>query len=225
MEEITNFLMANQDTKYKDFNATITPVQNMIGVRTPVLRDYAKRLTKENPQLVKDFMAGCPHTYFEENQLHAFLIALIKDYDACIDEIEKFLPYVDNWATCDQMNPKILGRNKEDLLRRIKIWIRSDKTYTIRFGIKMLMDSYLGESFDIKYMEMVCKVKSDEYYVKMVQAWYVATALATNYDEAIGFIENKKLSSWTHNKAIQKAIESFRVTDEHKKYLKTLKIK
>lgn len=225
MEEITNFLLANQDTKYKDFNVTITPVQNMIGVRTPVLRDYAKRLTKENPELVREFFNECPHKYFEENQLHAFLIALIKDYDACIDEIEKFLPYVDNWATCDQMNPKVLGRNKEDLLRRIKIWIRSDKTYTIRFGIKMLMDFYLGESFDIEYMEMVCKVKSDEYYVKMVQAWYMATALATNYDEAIGFIENKKLSSWTHNKAIQKAIESFRVTDEHKKYLKTLKIK
>ena len=167
-------------------------------------------------------MSQLPHRYFEENQLHAFLISEIKDYNRCVDEVERFLPYIDNWATCDQMNPKILKKHTEELLPYIEKWINSKHTYTIRYGIKCLMDYYLDDLFDVKYADMVCSVVSDEYYVNMMIAWYFATALAKQYEAVLTYIENHRLDEWTRKKAIQKARESKRVTKEQKEYLKEL---
>ncbi len=165
-----------------------------------------------------------PHKYFDENQLHAFLISEIKDGSICLKEINKFLPYVDNWATCDQLSPKALGKCKKDLLKNISKWIKSKKTYTIRFGIGMLMQYFLDEEFDKKYLSTVSKIKSKEYYVNMMIAWYFATALAKQYRYAIEYIEKNKLDPWVHNKTIQKAIESYRISPKQKAYLKSLKV-
>ena len=194
----------------------------MIGVRTPDLRNDAKKIIKENKY--KEFLEELPHKYFDENQLHAFIISEIKDYEKCIIYINKFLPYVDNWATCDQMSPKIFKKNKDKLIIEIMRWIKSKETYTVRFGIGMLMQYYLDDDFNPKYLEKVSKIKSKEYYVNMMIAWYFATALAKQYDEAIKYIENDILDKWTHNKTIQKALESYRITSEQKKYLKSLKL-
>ena len=149
----------------------------------------------------------------------------MKDYDACMNELEKFLPYVNNWATCDQMSPKVFKKHKQELLKHIKVWIKSKETYTIRFGVGMLMEHFLDEDFDPKYPEMLSKLRSDEYYVNMMIAWYFATALAKQYDAVIPYIEQNRLAVWTHNKAIQKSIESYRITPEQKDYLRSLKIK
>ncbi|MBO4747254.1 MAG: DNA alkylation repair protein, partial [Clostridiales bacterium] len=172
-----------------------------------------------------EFLSDLPHKYFDEDQLHAFILSSMKDYDTCIADVEVFLPYVDNWATCDQMSPKIFKKNRKDLLVHIKKWLRSKETYTIRFAIGMLMEHFLDEDFDPNYLEMVSRIRSDEYYVNMMIAWYCATALAKQYDAVLPYIEEKKLAPWTHNKAIQKAVESYRITDEQKAYLKTLKVK
>ena len=180
-------------------------------------------LVKSNNYL--SFLDELPHKFFEENQLHAFIISEIKDYDECILYLNKFLPYVDNWATCDQMSPKVFKKNHSKLLDQIKVWIKSSKTYTIRFGIGMLMQYYLDDDFKLEYLEMVSNIKSDEYYVNMMIAWYFATALAKQYDSTIKIIEGKKLDVWTHNKTIQKAIESYRITFEQKDYLRSLKRK
>ena len=195
----------------------------MIGVRTPELRKYAKELLKRED--IGEFLEILPHEYFDENQLHAFIISGIKDYDKCMKEVDKFLPYVDNWATCDQLSPKVFKKHRPELLKQIKKWIKSKETYTVRFAIGMLMEHFLDEDFDIKYPEMVSKLRSDEYYINMMIAWYFATALAKQYDAILPFIEKKKLDKWTHNKAIQKSVESNRITPEQKEYLKTLKIK
>ena len=215
-----------QDKKYRDFQGKLIPnidINNIIGVRTKELRCYAKELIKNNNYI--SFIENLPHKCFDENQLHAFIISEIKNYDECILYINKFLPYIDNWATCDQLSPKIFKKNKDKLLEQIKIWINSKKTYTIRFGIGMLMQYYLDEEFDVKYLEIVSNIKSEEYYVNMMIAWFFATALTKQYKYAIPFIENQKLDKWTHNKAIQKAIESYRITVEQKEYLKSLKKK
>ena len=214
-----------QDTKYRDFQAKLLPTvnpQSMIGVRTPQLRTFAKTLYKQND--FSDFLNTLPHKYFDENQLHAFLICEIKDFDFCLEKLKKFLPFVDNWATCDQMSPKIFKKHKKSLLEQIKIWILSEKTYTVRFAVGMLMQHFLDEDFDLEYPKMVLKIQSEEYYVKMMIAWYFATALAKQYSAVLPFLENQSLEKWTHNKAIQKALESYRITDEQKKYLRTLKI-
>ena len=195
--------------------------ESIIGVRTPELRGMAKDILKAGDY--KDFLEDLPHVYFEENQLHAFIISGIKDLKECMEETERFLPYVDNWATCDQMSPKVFKRHKEVLLAHIKEWIESDKTYTIRFGVKMLMEHFLEDDYDPVYPEMVAKLRSEEYYVNMMIAWYFATALAKQYESVLPFIEEKRLDDWTHNKAIQKSVESNRIRDEQKKYLKTLK--
>lgn len=223
--EIIKRLNALQDTKYRDFQSKLIPdtKAEFIGVRTPELRKLAKELIKEGK--TDNFLSVLPHKYFDENQLHAFIISGIKDFDMCVKEVERFLPYVDNWATCDQMSPKVFKKEKKALLPYINKWLKSGKTYTVRFGMGMLMQHFLGEDFAVEYAEKVACVKSDEYYIKMMQAWYFATALAKNYDEVLPFIENKTLEKWTHNKTIQKAIESYRITDEQKAYLKTLKIK
>ncbi|MBP9989280.1 MAG: DNA alkylation repair protein [Ruminococcus sp.] len=215
-----------QDLKYRDFNSKLIPTvdkNKVIGVRTPDLRKLAKEFAKTDE--AESFLNSLPHKYYEENNIHGFIIETIKDYDKCIYELNRFLPYVDNWATCDLISPKIFKKHTDELYEQIKIWISSDKTYTVRFGIEMLMSFYLDDLFDTKHFELVSSVCSDEYYIKMMQAWYFATALAKHYDETLIFIESKKLDKWTHNKSIQKAVESYRITDEQKKYLKSLKIK
>lgn len=224
-KEIQKRLFELQDLDYKAFGAKLMPTVNpdtVIGVRTPALRKLAKELSKRPD--IKDFLNVLPHEYYEENNLHGFIIETIKDYSNVISEIDKFLPYVDNWATCDLMSPKVLKKHPEELLGKIKIWINSEATYTIRFGIGMLMRFYLDENFKTEYLTLVSKIESEEYYVNMMIAWFFATALAKQYDATLPFIKEQKLSKWTHNKAIQKAVESNRISKETKEYLKTLKI-
>ena len=226
LDEIRDELFKMQDIGYRDFNSKLIPTvkkEDMIGVRTPELRKYAKKLLKEEG--VEDFLHSLPHKYFDENQLHAFIISEIKDFKLCIDELINFLPYLDNWATCDQLSPKIFKKYRNDLLPHIYEWLKSDKTYTVRFGIGMLMEHFLDEDFKSEYPEMVAAVRSEEYYINMMTAWYFATALAKQYENILPFIEGNKLDTWTHNKTIQKAIESNRINAEQKNYLKGLKIK
>ena len=224
--EIRDRLFSLQDAKYRELQIKILPnlePESIIGVRTPELRQMAKELAvrEETGAFLKDL----PHRYFDENQLHAFILSGMKDYTACMEALERFLPYVDNWATCDQMSPKVFRKHRMELLGSIRKWIASDQAYTIRFGIGMLMEHYLDGDFDPAYPEMAAGVRSGEYYVNMMPAWYFATALAKQYDAVIPYIENRRLDPWTHNKAIQKAIESYRITPEQKEYLKTLKIR
>ncbi len=226
LDDIRGELFKMRDIGYRDFNSKLIPTvkkEDMIGVRTPELRKYAKKLLKEEG--VEDFLHSLPHKYFDENQLHAFIISEIKDFKLCIDELINFLPYLDNWATCDQLSPKIFKKYRNDLLPHIYEWLKSDKTYTVRFGIGMLMEHFLDEDFKSEYPEMVAAVRSEEYYINMMTAWYFATALAKQYESILPFIEGNKLDTWTHNKSIQKAIESNRINAEQKNYLKGLKIK
>lgn len=226
MTEIEERLFDLQDKKYRDFQVKLIPTvdpSSVIGVRTPELRKLAKELIKKDD--IDTFMNKLPHGHFDENQLHAFILSAMKDYDKCMAGVCSFLPYIDNWATCDQLSPKVFGKNKDDLLMHIKEWLNSDETYTIRFAAGMLMEHFLGDDFELSYPEMVASIESDEYYVNMMRAWYFATALAKQYDSVIPFIEEKRLDRWTHNKAIQKSVESYRITPEQKAYLKTLKIR
>ena len=226
MTNIQEELFKLQDKGYRDMQIKIIPTVNpdtIIGVRTPELRNLAKRLFKENNYI--EFINDLPHKYFDENQLHAFIISIIKDYDECLNYFNKFLPYIDNWATCDQQSPKVFLKHPNELLEEIKKWIKSKEAYTIRFGVSMLMRNYLDKNFKPEYLEMVSKIKSNEYYVNMMIAWFFATALAKQYESTIPFIENKQLDIWVHNKTIQKAIESYRITQDHKDYLRSLKIK
>jgi len=215
-----------QDLEYKAFHSRLMPNINpdlVIGVRTPQLKKLAKQI--KNTDTAKSFINNLPHKYYEENNLHAFLISQICDFDICLSKVDDFLPYIDNWATCDGLIPKCFKSNTDKLLLQIKKWILSNETYTVRFAIKMLMSYYLDDNFDIEFMNMVSSVKSDEYYVNMMIAWYFATALYKQYDSAVLFLKEKRLSKWVHNKTIQKAVESYRVSDEKKTYLKSLKIK
>ena len=226
MKDIQKELFKLQDKKYREMQIKIIPTVNpdtIIGLRTPELRSLAKRVVKENDY--SSFLDNLPHKYFDENQLHAFIISEIKDYEKCISYINKFLPYVDNWATCDQMSPKVFNKHLVELLKEIRIWLKSKKTYTIRFGIGMLMQYFLDEDFKLEYLDLVANIDSKEYYVNMMRAWFFATALAKQYDSSISFIKEHRLDIWTHNKTIQKAIESLRISDEQKDYLKSLKIK
>ena len=213
-----------QDAGYRDFQSGLFPTvdkKKVIGVRTPALRKLAKDMIKSGD--AEAYISILPHEYFDENQLHAFILSEIKEYDRCISEVERFLPYVDNWATCDQMSPKVFRKHKGELLTHIRKWISSGETYTVRFAVGMLMQHFLDDDFDPEYPEMVSGIRSSEYYVNMMTAWYFATALAKQYDSVIPYIEQKKLDGWTHNKAIQKAIESRRITPEQKEYLRSLK--
>ena len=224
-KNIQSLLLAKQDIKYRDFQAPLFPnidKERMIGVRTPELKKLAKELF--GSELANKFIETLPHQYFDENQLHAFLISLIKDYKTCLKEVDKFLPYIDNWGTCDQLSPKVFAKHKEELAVDIKRWIKSKHTYTVRFAIGMLLGLYLDESFKEDYLELVSGIKSEEYYINMMIAWYFATALAKQYDSTIKYIEDKQLNPWFHNKTIQKAVESYRITNEQKAYLKSLKI-
>ena len=226
MQSIMEQLFALQDLEYKRFHSklmpTITP-DVIIGVRTPELRKFAKQLTKSTD--VELFLQELPHHYYEENNLHGFIIESIKDFDACIAALNQFLPFVDNWATCDMMAPKVLKTDLPKLYEWVKVWIASGETYTIRFGVNMLMKYFLDEVFLPEYPELVASIDSKEYYVKMVVAWYFATALAKQYEVVVPYLEEKRLDVWTHNKTIQKAVESYRITSEQKAYLKTLKCK
>ena len=222
--EIQERLKNLTDETYRDFQSKLVPnisKETILGVRTPALRAFAKDLkgTKE----AEEFLKELPHTYYEENLLHFFLISFIKDFDECVEAVERFLPYVDCWPVSDQVSPKVFAKNHEKLLPLIQTWIASDHVYTKRFGIRMLMNEFLGEDFKPKYLEWVSKVEGEDYYIKMMVAWYFATALAKQYDESIVYIEERRLEPWTHKKAIQKAVESFRVSEEHKQYLKTLR--
>lgn len=212
------------DPKYKEFHQKLMPTvdtEKVLGVRVPDLRSFAKEINKTD--LKYDFLKNLPHTYYEEDNLHAFLIEMIKDYDAVIDELNRFLPFVDNWATCDMMSPKIFKKHKKELLDEIDVWINSGETYTIRYGIKCLMQHYLDEDFDVSLAQKVADIKSDEYYVNMMRAWYFATALSKQYDVAVKFLENHILDKWTHNKTISKAVESYCVTPENKEHIKILR--
>lgn len=220
-DEIRSRLFALQDVKYRDFQSGLIPnipPESMIGVRTPELRQLAKEVGTD-----EDFLAALPHRFFDENQLHAFIISAIRDKSECLRRAEEFLPYVDNWATCDQMSLKCFKKSPEGLLPRIRVWIKSPHTYTVRFGVGCLMEFFLNEHFSPEYIELVSEIRSDEYYVNMMIAWYFATALAKQYETAVGYIERRSLDPWVHRKAVQKAIESSRVTDSHKQYLRTLR--
>ena len=216
-----------QDVKYRNFQKKLIPTvdpESVIGVRTPELRKLAKQLARlRTSKTAADGKTAAD--VFDENQLHAFIISEDKDYERCMADVEEFLPYVDNWATCDQMSPKVLKKNKDGLLLHVRKWLKSDRTYTVRFAIGMLMEHFLDDDFDPEYPKLVAKVKSDEYYVNMMIAWYFATALAKQHDAVIPYLEEQKLDVWTHNKTIQKARESYRITPEQKEYLKTLKRK
>ena len=223
MSNITNKLFELQDKIYRDFQIKLVPTidsDTIIGVRTPELRTIAKELIKGD---YKAFLDNLPHKYYEENLIHFFIISMIKDFDECISRVEEFLPYVDCWPVSDQASPKCFKKNHNRLLPYIKKWIKSKHTYTIRFGIRVLMNEYLDEDFKKDYLDIVSSIKSDEYYVKMMIAWYFATALAKQYESTIVFIEQEKLDLWTHNKAIQKSLESYRITESQKNYLRSLK--
>lgn len=226
VKEIENELFAFQDEKYRDFSASLVPTldkEMFIGVRNPNVRALAKKYAKD--ERVGEFLSALPHKYQEENVLHGFIISLEKDFDKAIAETERFLPYIDNWAVCDTTSPKVFEKNKPALLTYIKKWIASDEPYTVRFAIGMLMRYFLDDEFDKEQMELVVLVDSEEYYVRMMQAWYIATALAKQYDAAFEVIKEKRLPKWTHNKSIQKAVESYRITDEQKVLLKIYRIK
>ena len=211
------------ESEYKEFSAKLMPTvdkNTVIGIRIPLLRKLAKSLTDYD-----GFLKDLPHKYFEENNLHAFLIERETDFERCIEKLDAFLPYVNNWATCDSMKPKVLKKDMQKLLLHIYRWINSKEVYTVRYGINMLMSFYLDEHFDENHLMLICNIKSDEYYINMMRAWYFATALAKQYDKTLPIIEQNMLDKWTHNKTIQKAVESLRITKEQKAYLKTLRLK
>lgn len=222
-KEIRDRLFALRDGKYAAFQVRLIPnipAESVIGVRTPALREMAKTIREDKD--ADDFLSSLPHTYFEENQLHAFIVSDIKNYDDCLRSVDFFLPYVDNWATCDQMSPKSFKKHKTELLGVINRWLDSNAVYTVRFAVKMLMTHYLDSDFDVSYLTRAAEIRTSEYYVNMMTAWYFATALAKKYKETIPFLEKNKLPLWVHNKTIRKATESFRISPEKKEYLRSL---
>lgn len=227
-KDITEYLFCHSEPDFKCFNLRLLPEldsDTVIGVKTPVLRELSAELFK-NKELTDKFLDSLPHKYFEENNLHAFLIERIKDFRELMYRLEEFLPFVNNWATCDQMCPKLLGKHRAELLQKVYEWIESDRVYTVRYAIGILMRFFLdGEYFDKEYLRLAAQVKSDEYYINMMRAWFFATALAKQRDSTIKILESFTLDVWTHNKTIQKACESRRISEQDKKYLRTLKIK
>ena len=217
-------LIACGNDEYRDFQSKLVPnisKEKIIGVKTPDMRRIEKEIRGTDE--AEKFLNELPHKYYEENMVHFFLISMIRDFDECVKATERFLPFIDCWPVCDQSSPKVFAKNHDKLTALIKKWIDSEHVYTSRFGIRMLMNEFLGEDFKPEYLEWVAAVRGEDYYIKMMVAWYFATALAKKYDESIIYIEERRLDPWTHKKAIQKAIESFRVSDEHKEYLKTLR--
>lgn len=224
MTEIQKLLFKEQEEAYGDFIAGLTPTvprDHFIGVRVPRIRILAKSLSLNN---CKAFLKELPHTYYEENLLHGFIIQRMKDYDEVIKEVNTFLPYIDNWATCDTMSPKCFNKHHNELIKEIKIWLTKKETYTVRFAIVTLMAHFLEADFKKEYLDWLSDIHVDQYYINIAIAWFYATALAKQWNETIKIIEAKKLDKWLHNKAIQKAIESNRISEENKAYLRTLKI-
>lgn len=224
MTELQTQLSDLKEAAYADFMRRLLPdlpPEKILGVRTPQLRRLAKQLRHEGAHSA--FLLELPHTYFEENQLHAFLLSEEKEYSLCLEQVEAFLPFVDNWATCDQLSPRCFAKHTQELLRPISSWLRSAHPYTVRFGIEMLMNHYLGEHFSEQYPQMVAEVHSEEYYVNMMSAWYFATALAMQYDRTVPFLTESRLDAWVHNRTIRKACESLRISPEQKSFLRTLK--
>ena len=223
-EEILQRLFTLQDLKYRDFQAKLMPnvdKDTIIGVRTPELRKLAREFAKRED--IGAFLGALPHRYYDENNLHGFLLCEEKDFARVIARLDALLPYIDNWATCDLLSPKVFKRHKAELLPHIRRWLASGEVYTVRFGIEMLMSHYLDEDFVPEYLDCVAAVQSGEYYVNMMIAWYFATALAKQYDAAVPYLTRRRLAPWTHNKTIQKAIESYRIAPEQKARLRTLK--
>ena len=217
-------LMKVKDDSYREFQTKLVPniaPDNILGVRTPDMRKIAKEVFKSPER--DEFLSDLPHKYYEENLIHFFVISMIKDFDECVEEVEKFLPYVDCWPASDQSTPKVFTKNHKKIFPHIRRWIASDHVYTARFGIRMLMNEFLGDDFKEEYLKLVANKKGEDYYLKMMIAWYFATALAKRYDETVPYFEKHILDEWVHKKAIQKALESYRVSDEHKEYLKSLK--
>lgn len=217
-------LFVLQDEEYRDFHSKLMPnipKEDVIGIRVPVLRKFAKEFAKSDEK--EKFLKELPHRYYEENNLHMMLLVEMKDYDGCMQEMERFLPYINNWATCDFPAPKCFEKHKKDVLEHIKIWIKSSQTYTVRYAIGMLMRLFLEDDFSAEYPQMVAEVSSEEYYINMMIAWYFATALAKQWDAVIPYIEQRKLSPWVHRKTIQKAVESYRITPGQKEYLKSFR--
>ncbi len=223
-KDLQKRLFELQDMNYRDFQSRLMPTvdkDRIIGIRTPVLRGFAKSLDAKERDFV---LNSLPHHYYEENNLHALMIEKIPDYEDALGRTGEFLPYIDNWATCDGLMPGVFKKNTDALIFEIQKWLDSGETYTVRFAIGMLMKLYLDENFLPEYPEMVSKIRSEEYYVNMMLAWYFATGLAKQYDNILPYLEEHKLSPRVHNKTIQKAVESYRIAPEVKKYLKTLKI-
>ena len=224
--DVQKRLFEMQDTGYRNFHARLIPTvkkEKIIGIRTPMLRKFAKEFGKTEESEM--FLKALPHQYYEENNLHGLLIEQIRDYDKCLEELERFLPHIDNWATCDLLALHMMKKHRDIFIREVYRWMGSDKLYTIRFGISMLMRHYLDEGFKPEYPEKVAAICSEEYYVNMMRAWYFATALAKQYEKILPFLEEQRMDIWTHNKTIQKSIESYRITKEQKDYLRTLRIK
>ena len=224
--EIQKELFSLQDKEYMKFSSKLTPnvpEDTIIGVRIPEIRKLAKKLVKNNEY--EDFLKELPHKYYDENLLHGAIISESKNFENCIKLLDNFLPFIDNWAVCDTISPKIFKKHKKELIEKIKEWSQSDKTYTCRFGVEMLMTHFLDEDFKKEYLEMVANIHFEEYYVKMVIAWFFATALAKQWDYAVIYLEDNRLDVWVHNKTIQKARESLRILEDKKGYLKGLKRK
>lgn len=224
MTEIQKFLFSQYDKKYRDFTLPLIPTvdeKTVIGVRLPILKKYAKDLDEKSKN---DFLDSLPHEYHEENILHAFILSNIKDYDLFVKRVDAFLPCVTNWSVCDTLCNKHLNKYKDRLIVDVYKWLKSKEIYRVRYAVKCLMNYYLGDDFKEEHIQRVAEIKLDDYYVKMMVAWYLATGLAKNYNQFVKAIEEKRFDSVTHNKAIQKAVESYRVSDEHKQYLKTLKV-
>lgn len=226
MTEVQRQLFAIQDLGYKEFHAKLIPTvkpEVVIGVRTPQLRKFAAQFAKQ-PE-AEQFLKELPHTYYEENNLHGFIVERIKDYEKAMEETERFLPYIDNWATCDMFAPKIFLKHREEVYQKALVWLESDKTYTIRYGIGILMSNYLDDWFCPEMAERVAGIQSKEYYVNMMIAWYMATALAKQEETILPYIKENRLDTWVHNKTIQKAIESRRISTELKEELRAMRRK
>ena len=222
--DVLKSLYAVQDIAYRDFNSALIPnisPEFFIGVRTPILRNIAKDMVKSG--VANDFISNLPHKFFEENQLHAFIVSEIRDFDKAIFETERFLPFINNWATCDQMSPRVFKKNLDALMPRVCVWIKSKDVYAVRFAIKTLMQYWLDDNFDKKYADMVADIKSDEYYVNMMRAWYFATGAAKQFDRILPYLKPGRIDEWTRLRAIQKATESFRVSDKNKQKLRSLR--
>ncbi len=225
MNELQQHLFGMRDAAYAAFIAKLTPgfpPSHFIGVRVPLLRTIARSFAKEEAAS-QSFLSHLPHSYYEEDMLHGMLISLVKDYDRCLDLTDRFLPYVDNWAVCDTLSPKVFAKHKAQLLENILRWSSSSHTYTCRFGLRMLMTHFLDDSFSADFLEIPAAIHSEEYYVKMMVAWFFATALAKQWEATLPYLENRQLDPWTHRKTIQKAIESYRIPPERKDYLRTLR--